>query len=246
MKRLKNLLANCRIFLLLLGGLLALLSPSLVAAQGGSSYTITVKGLGTASAKPDLISCEVGVEIVDSDATSAYDDVISRLEDIRSGLEALEIPSSDIQLLRIVVIPQDRTDAGIAPTGEFLYRARGALQVVVHAPASLAGVLSAAVQAGAQSVDNFTFGFQNTDQIEQVARVAAINNAYSRAEQLATVMSVAVGDPIIITEDTVEMIVAGTPYGAAPNMTISPYAITAGEVTVKVEVTITFALRSVR
>lgn len=246
MNRFMKLSAGFRIILLLAGALSALVAPSLAAAQGGSSYTITVNGIGTASAKPDLISCEVGVEVIGTDPVTAFDNASARLKAIRTGLEALEIAPSDIQLLRVVIIPQDRIDAGVAPTGEFLYRARGALQVVVHTPESLETVLGAAVESGAHSIENFTFGFRSTEQAEQAARVAAINNAYARAEQLADVMSVAVGDPIIITEDAVELTMVGTPFGVAPNMTISPYAITAGEVTVQVRVTITFALRSVR
>ncbi|NLE51937.1 MAG: SIMPL domain-containing protein [Chloroflexi bacterium] len=232
-------------FALLLCALLAALIPiAPVAAQGSSSYTITVRGVGSASARPDLVSCEAGVEVVHSDAITAYSNVNTRLETIRAGLVALGIRSSDIQLLRVIIIPEDRTDSGVAPTGEFLYRARGTLQVLVRSPQSLDNVLSAAVQSGAHSIENFTFGFENTERIEQAARDAAIENAYARAEQLAESMGVAVGDPIIIAEELVDLTIDGTPFTAAPNMTVSPYPIQAGEVTFRVEVAITFALRS--
>jgi uncharacterized protein YggE len=217
------------------------LVPTSVSAQGGSSYTITVTGSGTASAKPDLVSCDISIEAIDSDQVLAYDNVTAKLESVRTGLEGLGIDPADLQLLRVVVIPEDRTDSGAAPTGEFLFRARGVFQVVIRTPENLEDVLSAALQAGANTIDNFTYGFQSIDEIEQTARAAAIRNAYARAEQLASEMSVAVGEPIIINE-----VSAGLDFSSLPDVTISPYPLDAGELVVRVEVNITFALRSTR
>ena len=223
-----------------------LLIPSSVLAQGGSSYTITVIGVGTASAKPTTISFEVGAEAVNTDAIAAYDSVFNQLEGVRMGLLEAKVAPADIQLLMITIIPQDRTDNGVAPTGEFLFRARGALHVVVRSSENLEPTLSAAVHTGADSIQNFTFGFEDTTLIEQRARTAAITNAYDRAEQMAEAMSVAVGDPIIIIENDVEISFAEDPLITNTGINISRFPLEAGEATITVQVEVTFALRASR
>jgi uncharacterized protein YggE len=223
-----------------------LLAPLPVGAQGGSSYTITVVGVGTASARPDLIAFEVGAEAVNSDSVAAYQSVTDQLNAVRVGLIEAKVSPVDIQLLTITVTPQDRTDNGAAPTGEFLFRARGALHVVVRSTRTLEPVLTAAVNAGASAIQNFTFGFKDTTAIEQRARTDAVSNAYKRAEQLAGAMSVAVGDPIIIVEDDVTMSFAENNTVADTGPTVSQFPLEAGEATIRVRVTVTFALRASR
>lgn len=231
------------VFILVL--LITLLIPSSVFAQGGS-YTITVVGEGMASGKPDIVAFEVGAEAVDLDSLTAYNTVVTQLETVRGGLIEASVAATDIELLMITITPQDRIDAGMAPTGEFLFRARGALHVVVRDTDNLDSILSNAVRAGADSIRNFTFGFEDITAIEQLARSAAITNAYDRADQIATAMSVAVGDPIIIREDSVEINLAEEPLLTDTGIGISPFPLEAGEVTISVQVQITFALRASR
>lgn len=226
--------------------LVILLIPSSVLAQSGPSYTITVVGEGMASSRPTLIAFEVGAEAVNSDAVAAYDSVVAQLDGVRAGLIEAKIAPNDIELLMITVVPQDRTDNGLAPTGEFLFRARGALHVVLRDINNLEPILSASARAGADSIQNFTFGFEDTSQIEQLARTAAISNAYDRAHQLAEAMSVAVGDPIIIMEESVEVSFFENPLIGETAINISPFPLEAGEVTIKVQVQVTFALRASR
>jgi uncharacterized protein YggE len=226
--------------------LVVLLIPSPALAQSGSSYTITVIGVGTASARPDLIAFEVGAEAVNSDAVSAYDGVISQLDSVRAGLLEAKVSPADIELLTVTVVPQDRTDNGAAPTGEFLFRARGAWHVVVRDTQNLETILDAAVHAGAASIQNFTFGFDDTTLVEQRARTAAITNAYKRADQMAEAMSVAVGDPIIIVENNVEISFPEDSATTGTAIAISQFPLKAGEATIRVEVQVTFALRASR
>jgi uncharacterized protein YggE len=226
--------------------LVILLIPSSVLAQGGS-YTITVIGEGTASGKPDEIAFEVGVEAVNSDSITAYNQVVTQLEGVRAGLLEVDIAPDDIELLRITFTPQDRIDAGQAPTGEFLFRAQGYLHVVVRDTSNLELILATAVRTGATSIQNFTFGFKDTMLIEEKARAAAIANAYERADQTATAMAVAVGDPIVIMEESVDISFASDQAASAgTEINISSFSLKAGEVTITVTVQITFALRSSR
>lgn len=226
--------------------LVVLLIPTTVLAQGGgNSYTITVRGQGSASGRPDLIAFEVGAEAVDLDSITAYNQVGTQLATIRAALVELEIAPEDIQLLTITLVPEDRVDGGQAPTGEFLFRARGALHVVVRDPEQLKLVLASTVRAGASSVQNFTFAFDDSISIEEQARTAAIENASQRAEQMAGATSVAVGDPLIILEESVDVSFAGqVPPDAEFGISAAPLA--AGSLTVTVTVQITYALRSSR
>ena len=81
-----------------------------------------------------------------------------------------------------------------------VYRVNNMVQVTLRDMAAVGDVIDAAVEAGANNVWGVSFDLENTDALEEQAREAAVNNARARAESLAELNGVEVGEVIAISE----------------------------------------------
>lgn len=222
--------------------IMAVSTAAPVAAQG--AYTITVSGQGTAQARPNVASLEFGVEQVSSDSLASYNSAMQTISTVTNALQELGIPETDIQFVSITITPEDRVDAGGRATGEFLYRVRAALRVIVRDIALLRDVTDTGITSGANTIANFTLGVQDLTLLEQVARNEAVSNAEQRAVQIAEQLGVAVGDPITIVEEQVTVTFANALFPTEGQMVVLEQPLEAGELVVNVAVRVTYTLRS--
>jgi len=216
-----------------------------VQAQGAPTYTISVEGVGTASAEPDIAFVELGVEILNTNLSTAYSKASVTIKDITDVLTGLKIELSDIQTVRVSISPEDRLDARTGPTGNYIYRVRRLLRVTVRDLTQLDSAISAAVEAGANTISGFSFGFNDTGAVEQAARAQAIKDARQRAETLATALNFSVGDAILVTE-TVTTALPSPPGNIDLRGAATPIkSVTAnlGQLIVTVHIQITFVMR---
>lgn len=157
----------------------------LASGENTLAHTISVTGIGTATARPDVAYVTLGVEIIDKDVTEALSASTARMNAVREALEAFDIAPEDLQTVQYSVwIEQIYTDRG-EPTGEYRYHVMNQLRVRLHDIAQVGPVLTAALDAGANSVGGISFEVKDTTELETQARELAIANAQAKAEQLA-------------------------------------------------------------
>lgn len=203
-------------------------------AQIPTTNAITVGGIGMVVADPDTAFFDVSVERVSTELNDAFSSGNQIVEDIRSTLNRLGVARSDIRVQAISITPQDRIDARIGPTGEFLYRVRHTLRVTVRDLTASDTLISAALESGANDVSNYTLGVVDLKALELEARALAIQDANDRAQQFVTSLGVRLGAVQYINEIGVT-----SGFGAMPdNMADST-----GRFTVTVQVQITYLLR---
>jgi uncharacterized protein len=227
----------------LLAGALGLQPAS---AQGTPVNTITVGGVGTATGRPDVASVELGLAVVNNSLDAAYTRASETTNAITQALLKLNIAPADIQTAKMTVSPTDRTDERNVPSGEFIFRVSSTLRVTIRNIAQVKQVLDAALSAGANSIDNLTYGIDDITPLEREARLQAVSNARARATDLADALGVAVGDPMNITE-TVTSSSSATPVtsgsrGAGIKSQANP-GDNAGQLVVTVQIQVTFALK---
>jgi uncharacterized protein len=196
------------------------LAAPAAAAEGTTPVrSITVVGRGDVKAKPDIATVNLGVEVTAPTVSEAMTEANARMKTILAAMKALGIADKDIQTSNFSInferrepiapavseaAPGAKSGSAQAPAG--LYRVNNMIQVTIRELDKVGDVLDAAVEAGANNVWGVSFGLDNTDALEAQAREKAVADARSRAESLAKLNGVAVGDVIAISE-----VIGGSP-----------------------------------
>lgn len=202
--------------------------------------TLTVSGDGAASAAPDIVDIQLGVETIHEDPKTAIDDNTSTMQSVIEALTDLEVAEDDIQTRSFNMWVEQIYDED-GPTGNFLYHVANQISVRVRDIDMTGDVLGAALGAGANTVRGISFGVEDTQALEEAARDAAVDNAVAKAEQLADRLGVTVGSPRHIAEisggfpQTARVERAVMLESAGGSVPVSP-----GDFTIRVSVNITF------
>ncbi|MCC7450437.1 MAG: SIMPL domain-containing protein [Anaerolineae bacterium] len=228
--------------------LIALMDGRPARGQGGPNYTITVSGVGTAAGKPDIATVQFGIETINTTLATAFMQAADGIKTITDALTKQNISPADIQTTQITVQPQDRVDPSRGITGNYIFRVRSMIRVTIRDVTQVESIIRAAVDAGANIVDNFTFGIDNLAAVEQQARAAAIKNARDRATQLADALGFAVGDAVIVTETVSNSNFPPTaPIGSVTRGAVadpSNIPVSVGQMIVTVQVQVSFNIRA--
>jgi uncharacterized protein YggE len=210
--------------------------------------SITVTGTGTASGEPDIAYIDLGVQNSSASLAEAFNQTSEAVAAVRGALTELGIALEDIQTTSLNIYPQDTFDpqSGM-PTGERTYQVSNTMRVTVRDLTQIEQVVTTAVNAGANLFNGLSFGIEDTAALEQQARVAAVENARERANQLGEALGVTVGNPVMVSEvqfgfpppipfGRAEMAMGGA-MDVAQSMPIST-----GQLTVTVSVNVSFAI----
>ena len=196
---------------LLISGLLP--AQAAPAAQTGStqpvSRTITVVGRGEVKVKPDVATTTVGVEALGPTVDAAMEDAQARMTSVLDALKKLGIADKDIQTSNFSInferTPTEPKPAAQATPGAFeppagFYRVSNMVQVTIRDLTKVSDVIDTAVKAGANNVWGISFSLDDTDALEAQAREKAVADAKARAESLASLTGVKVGQVMAVSE----------------------------------------------
>lgn len=235
---------------LLAGGLLAGCTPD-VAGQAGAADTavtpgtIIVIGRGEASGRPDEAHLNVGVDIFAEsvqDATAQNDEAI---QSILAALSEQQIAEEDIQTSNYNVWAEQRYGEN-GPEGIAGYRVSNQVNVTVRDIERVGDVLTAVIDAGANSIYGIYFSVADPAALEADAREIAIEDARRRAESLAALSGVTLGEVVGVSEvigsGAVPMWgMGGGAYGPAM-AEAGATSISPGQLDYQVQVQVTFAI----
>jgi uncharacterized protein YggE len=217
-------------------------------SQDGEPRTITVTGYGIAYGAPDVVQVGLGVEGSDADILVAMDDVTARMNAVMQALEDGGVDVNDIRTESYYIYqdykygqPGMGNESSDEP--QPFYRVSTTVAVTVRQTDNVAELLAASVSAGANVVNYIQFNIEDRTALEAQARELAVADARARAEQLAGLMGLTVGEPLRITE-------GGDMYGPMPyygggggggGMVSAAPPISQGTLSVNMSVTVTFA-----
>jgi uncharacterized protein YggE len=188
-------------------------APKALAAPAAADSTsptrsITVVGRGEFKSKPDIATLNLGVEVTAPTVGEATTEANARMQTILAAMKAQGIADKDIQTSNFSIsferqeasatAGSAKPGAAKAPAG--VYRVNNMIQVTIRDLDKVSDVLDAAVEAGANNVWGISFGLDNTGALEIQAREKAVADAESRAESLAKLNGVEVGDVLAISE----------------------------------------------
>jgi hypothetical protein len=171
------------------------------AVASEAARSITVIGTGTTSIAPDLATAQIGV---DTQASSPEEATRLNNEQVAAVIAALKkagVDDEDIQTAYYNLYAEQRytRDTG-EPTGEFTYRVSASLSVTVRDLPRLGAVLEEAVKAGANIISGVSYGVSERVALEAAAREQAVADAKLRAEALARLSGVSLGEVVSVSE----------------------------------------------
>lgn len=162
--------------------------------------TITVVGEGKVTIKPDVARSQIGVEVVKSTVPEATAEAQTVMEAVLDALKAAGVAEKDIQTSGYNIWVERRPATEGKTQDEVLYHVTNQVQVVIRNLDEVAEVLDAAIEAGANNIYGVTFGLDNTSKVKSEARAKAIADGEAKAEELATLNGVKLGEILQVSE----------------------------------------------
>lgn len=162
--------------------------------------TITVVGEGKVKIKPDIARAQIGVEVMKASVKEASDANKATLDAVLAALKAQGIAEKDIQTSGFSIFAERYGPEGPLPENQTNYRVSNNVSVVIRDLDKVGATLDAAIEAGANNIFGIEFGLDNTDASESEARKGAVADAKAKAEELAELTGVTVGDVVSVSE----------------------------------------------
>jgi uncharacterized protein YggE len=167
-------------------------------SEESSRRSVTVTGVGTAGAQPDVLRLDLGVEGRGRSVDAALGGANRALEAVLATLREAGVAASDLRTSDLAIHPQyDRE--GRAITG---YVATNSLQATLRDLPGSGALITAAASAGgdASRIHGVRFDLDDPTPLLVRAREAAIADARARAEVYAAAAGRSVGEVLRIEE----------------------------------------------
>ena len=226
-------------------------------AQSSSAQSgIWVTGEGTLTVEPDLVLLNLGVDSRGETVTEANDKATAAMDAMVGALRARNVEDKDIQTNRFSIYPQydyrEETVDGVRTSKEVLvgYRVRNSASAKIRNLDAVGEIIEEVVDAGGDSIRiegiNFTVEDPKPKRVE--LRRMAVADARTKAEHLAELSGVSLGELLFISEG------AGAapysdPYGIAPRAAFAMAAadsapsISGGEIELSLNVNAVFDIQ---
>jgi len=221
------------------------LSPGLQ-AEPALPRTITVVGEGKVKIKPDIAQINIGIEIVGDTVQEASSQAADTMDAVLATLTAQGVDQKDIQTSGYNVWVE-RPYGPEGPTGKTLYHVNNTVSVTIRDLDIVGSILDSAIETGANNIYGVTFSVADPSPLMSEGREKAVADARSKAEELAQLNNVTVGEVISISE------VVGGAAGyypgsfrglpAAEGMGGGGGPISPGELEMQVQLQITYAIQ---
>lgn len=223
---------------LLLGACASAEQPSQEAPR-----TLNVTGSARVEVQPDIAYITIGVQTENADAAEAVAENNRQSQAIIAALTAQGVEEKDIQTRGFNIFPQDEFD----PEGKRIgtrFVVENTVSVTVRELDAIGELLSAAVEAGANTIRGVQFDLTDKASVIAEARKQAVADAKAQAEELAAAAGVTLGEvqslsyynayPVPVDNK----VAYGVGGGAGESVPISP-----GQLTFIVEVSLSYIIR---
>ena len=229
--------------ILLVAGL-ALALP-LAAAAEERRPQMTVQGVGQVSVSPDIATVSVGVVAEARTADAALAANTELMTGVFETLGAAGIEPEDIRTTAISLAPKwHYPGSGEERIQRIVgFTANNAVEIRVRDLARLGEVLDSVVRSGANRVNAIRFGLDDPTAAEDEARRAAVADALRKARLYAEAAGVTLGRVMEIAETGMHQPGPRPMFEAAMARDAAPVPVAEGELTVRADVSVLFALK---
>jgi uncharacterized protein YggE len=207
--------------------------------------TLNLSAYGETKVTPDMATITLGVSTQGATAQEAMAANARQMAGVMASLKKAGIADKDIQTSNLSLNPQYRYPQNEAPelTG---YQASNQVTITVHDLKKLGAAVDATVSAGANQVQGISFGLEDSTEAENAARVQAVKALSAKAELYAKATGHRVARLVSLSEGAA----VSSPRPPMPLISFAAArmkedtAVSAGELTVRVDVTGLYELAS--
>ncbi len=229
-----------------LGALLLTAAAVTVAAEpAGEHRSIAVTGHGEARGAPDMATINAGVQTRAPAVIEASQQNQAIVERLIDALDAKNVEPRDIQTADYSIWPEQRSDPN--DTGNNVitgYTVNNTVHVTVRELDRIGELLAAVTDAGANTIHGISFGIEDDTVLEARAREAAMEDARRRADALAKLAGVELGEVRHISMSSGGWSPFPGNMMSVRSMDAAPEpGIMSGELSVSVELQVTYAIR---
>jgi uncharacterized protein YggE len=230
----------------LLIGAVLLSACGLIEAQGvtpTSERYIRVSGSGEVNVVPDMAYINIGVHSEAEDVTRALEANNTQATELTEALKAEGIEEKDIQTANFNVYPQTRYDNMGQPVGTS-YVVDNTVYVTVRDLANLGKMLDTAISAGANNIYGISFDIADKETVLAQARELAIKDAEAKAQSVAAVAGVTLGQilSIDVSTPTYTQPYFGYGMGGGTSRVETSVPVSAGQIVVSYTATLNYAI----
>lgn len=161
---------------------------------------ITVVGEGKVTIEPDIARVSIGVETVMNTVQEASAENRATVEAVLDALREQGIAEEDLQTSGFSIFAERYGPEGPLAEGDVRYRVSNNVSVVIRDIDNVGTILDAAVEAGANNIYGIEFALDDPSSVESDARQLAIEDARTKAEDIATLSGVTLGDVSSVSE----------------------------------------------
>jgi len=220
--------------------------PTLAVDSTTPEHTISVSGTGTVTLKPDVADLHLGVLITRQTVKAAQADAASAMTKVIAALKALGIADKDIQTSNVSLQPAYDYSSNSNPPRITGFQMSNSVTVTVRDLAKLGDAIDNGLAAGATSLDGVNFRVDDETAAEAQARQAAMAEAKSKAQTLATAAGVSISGVASISETSAPMpypimYSGGAPAAAVDGSKVAT-PIQAGTTDVMITVAVTYLI----
>jgi uncharacterized protein len=230
--------------ILVLGSLLSACGPSTITVQPQPiQRTITVTGTGMITLTPDIAYVYIGVQTEDASASAAMDANNAKAQAVIDAIKSFGVEDKDIQTTNFSIYPQPVYDENYNQIG-VTYLVDNTVYVTVRDLGKLGELLDASFRAGANTINSISFDVADKTTAVSQARLAAVENARTQADELASATGVTIGDVQTISYyDSTPSPVYYSARSADMAQAASSVPIEAGSMQITTTVTIVYEIR---
>ncbi len=198
-------------------------APALVQSSASGSGGITVTGSGKATGTPDIATVTVGVQTEAASVQQAVSDNQKAMNALLVSLKALGIADKDMTTsnynVSTIGSPKPAEPGGANAPSPVTYQVSNQVLVSVRDISKLGDVLDKSVAAGANTIYGVNFSISDPSKLQAAAEANAVQDAKNRAENLAKLEGVTLGNLVSVSES----------YGSpSPYLPANAYAIGGG------------------
>lgn len=161
-------------------------------ADAAEPNTISVNGMAEQEVVPDMAYVDVGITVKADEAEAARAEEARIAEEIRKSLLGLAITGDNLQSTGYNLYQEYKTakNGGRVPD-KFVISSN--LKITVNDINKVSKVIDAAVKSGATDINNVKFALSSKNNVQRQLLAAAVENARSKAEIVASAGNRALG-----------------------------------------------------
>jgi len=235
----------------------AVLFSSCVGAPGGVNAPgpikvvsqqegIWVTGEGKMSVTPDIASLNLGVESQEATVAAAQAKAAEAMDKVMTALKNAGIADKDIQTAYFNIYPVTYWDDQTQREVTVGYRVSNTVTAKIRVLDTVGSVIDAVVAAGGDltRIDSLSFSLDDPTIYNKELREKAMADAKAKAEQLAQLAGVSLGQPTYVTESSYvpSPIYRDVAMGAMPIPAPAPTPVSPGEMDITLNVQVTYAI----